>query len=236
MLGRGGLLTSENGPVLQLGEAWAQALRDAGATAEPAAVSAAGAAVLARWREPHRRHPDVEHLTEVIEAVDLLAGEAGDLAAVRLAAWFHDAVYDGRPGDDEERSALLAERLLADLGVTATRTAAVAGLVRMTATHQVPEEPAAGLPYDPADAHVLSDADLAILGADADRYARYAAAIRAEYAAVPDEQFRRGRAAVLGALVGAPRLYRTGRGRQLWERQARSNVAAELAQLDGRRA
>lgn len=204
---------------------WRDAVRSAGATAGAAAVDAAGADLLARWAQPHRRYHDTEHLTEVLAAVDLLVADAADPAAVRLAAWFHDAVYDGRPGDDEEASAVLAEEVLTRLGVPDDRVARTARLVRMTAAH-VPSD------GDPDEA-VLSDADLAILAAPAPRYARYAAAVRAEYAHVPDDAFRAGRSAVLAGLVAADRLYRTAPGRQRWEAAARANVAAELEALRG---
>jgi len=208
---------------VSLDEDWLRAVRDAEATAGDDAVAGAGADLLARWRQPHRRYHDAEHLAEVLAAVDRLAAEARDVAAVRLAAWFHDAVYDGVPGADEEASAALAERVLAGLGVPAGRVAAVAALVRMTASHR-PDD-------DDPDAAVLSDADLAILAAPAGRYARYAAAVRAEYAAVPEPAFRAGRAAVLSDLAGRPRVYRTATARALWEDAARANLAREIAGL-----
>jgi predicted metal-dependent HD superfamily phosphohydrolase len=203
--------------------AWVAAARAAGATADDAALAAAGADLLARWHEPHRRYHDAEHLAEVLAAVDRLAGEARDVAAVRLAAWFHDAVYDGVPGADEEASAAVAERVLAGLGVPAGRVAAVAALVRMTASHR----PVGGDP----DAAVLSDADLAILASPAARYARYAAAVRAEYAAVADPAFRAGRAAVLTDLAGRPRVYSTATALALWEDAARANLTREITDL-----
>ena len=68
-------------------------------------VAGAGAALLGRWAEPHRAYHDLAHLAEVLERVDLLAAEADRPDAVRLAAWFHDAVYDPTAADNEERSA-----------------------------------------------------------------------------------------------------------------------------------
>jgi predicted metal-dependent HD superfamily phosphohydrolase len=55
--------------------------------------------------------------------------------------------------------------------------------------------------------------------------------VRQEYAHVPDEPFAAGRAGVLGRLLAMPRLYRTPIARDLWERRARENVAAELSDL-----
>ncbi|MFB9838486.1 HD domain-containing protein, partial [Actinoallomurus acaciae] len=122
-----------------------------------------GADLLRRYAEPHRRYHTTEHLADVLDHVDELAGEAADADAVRLAAWFHDAVYDPTRGDNEERSAVLAERMLADTDLPAATVAEVARLVRLTATH----DPAEG----DRDGAVLCDADLAVLAAPPDRYA-----------------------------------------------------------------
>ncbi|OHU93366.1 metal-dependent phosphohydrolase [Mycobacterium talmoniae] len=183
-----------------------------------------GRGLLAAWSEPHRRYHNLAHLRDVLAHVDALAAHADDPDAVRLAAWYHDAVYRGR-GDDEENSARRAETELAALGLPVSLIAEVARLVRLTAAH----DPAP----DDRNGVTLSDADLAILGAPADRYAAYAAAVRDEYAHLPDDAFRTGRAQVLRALLGGPALYRTPAAQQRWEAQARINLAAELDRLTG---
>jgi len=192
-------------------------------TPDSAASRAVCAELLARWAEPHRRYHTRDHLRAVLAAVDRLADLAADADAVRLAAWFHDAIYDGRPGWDEERSAQLALARLPRCGVPPGRVAETARLVRLTATH-APE------PHD-RDGEVLCDADLAILAAPADGYAAYAAAVREEYRHVPDAAFAAGRAEVLARLLAMPRLFRTPLARELWEERARANLAAELARL-----
>jgi len=184
--------------------------------------------LLSAYASPSRRYHDQRHLAEVLQRIEELrgAGERFDYPAVVLAAWFHDAVYDGAEGA-EDRSALWAEQALAEVDVPAELIAEVARLVRMTAHHR-PE---------PSDANgaVLSDADLAILAADERRYAEYVAAVRAEYAAVPDAEFDRGRAAILQALAGKPHLFHTAHARRHWEAAARANLAGELARLRGGR-
>ena len=179
--------------------------------------------LLAAYDASARGYHDVTHLAEVLAHVDLLADEADDLEAVVLAAWFHDAVYDGG-ADDEERSAAWAEEELPAAGVEPARVTEVARLVRLTSTHR----PGPG----DHDGQVLSDADLAILAAGPDRYAAYVAGVRAEYSAVPDADFRRGRAAVLRELLAKPELFHTTRARELWERPARANVERELTDLE----
>ncbi|GGO02797.1 hypothetical protein GCM10010116_05430 [Microbispora rosea subsp. aerata] len=191
-------------------------------TGSPAGRALA-AELAARWAEPHRRYHTTAHLRAVLAAIEPLAAQAGDADAVRLAAWFHDAVYDGRPGWDEERSAQLAQARLPACGLPAERVREVARLVRLTAGHA----------YAPGDmnAAVLCDADLAILAAPPGEYEAYTRAVREEYRHLPDEVFRAGRAAVLRGLLGKPRLFGTPVGRDLWERRARENLAAELAEL-----
>ncbi|MFC4533356.1 metal-dependent phosphohydrolase [Sphaerisporangium dianthi] len=198
-----------------LAEAWA------GVAGDSAAARAVGAELIARWSEPHRRYHTLGHLRAVLDAVEPLAGFAADPVAVRLAAWFHDAVYDGRPGRDEERSAQLARSRVARLAGPAASAAEVARLVRVTAGH----DPAPG----DRNGEVLCDADLAVLAAPG--YDAYARAVREEYRHVPDEAFRAGRARVLEGLLAMPALYRTPPARELWERAARSNLRAELAGL-----
>ena len=192
----------------------------------------AGHDLLARYAEPQRRYHDRRHLAEVLGAVDGLAGAAAQPDVVRLAAWFHDAVYDppAAPGANEEASALLALRVLPDLAVAADSVAAVAALVRLTARHEVVDGDGSSAAFR-RDAEVLCDADLWILASPAQRYAEYTADVRAEYAQVPDDLFRSGRAAILRGLAERPRIYRTPPAFARWEEPARANLARELADL-----
>ncbi|MCC8336773.1 hypothetical protein LMJ38_12615 [Streptomyces sp. R1] len=179
--------------------------------------------LLARWQEPQRRYHTLAHLTAVLDHVDVLAEHAEDVDAVRLAAWFHDAVYLPERSENEERSARLAERALTEAGVPAERTAEVARLVRLTVTHA----PAG----DDRDGQVLCDADLAVLASPPSAYAAYTAAVREEYHFVPNEAFRAGRAAVLRQLLELPALFHTPHGQREWEATARHNLTGELEML-----
>jgi len=209
-----------------------------------ARVEEAGVDLLTRWREPHRRYHDLNHLDAVLTALDLLTGGpttdenppgenvtgenvTSPVVVARLSAWFHDAVYAGRPGQDEAASADLAVAVLTRLGMPRAVVTEVDRLVRMTADHA--DRPA-GATEDRAGA-LLSDADLAILAAPEADYRRYTQAVRAEYAHVSDADFRRGRAAVLQRLLAAEPLYRTETGRRLWQDAARANLRAELGLL-----
>ena len=173
--------------------------------------------LLAAWDRPG--YHDLRHLEEVLDRLDVLAaaGVAFDPTTVGLAAWFHDAVYDGAV-DDEERSARWAERAL-----PAAYADEVARLVRLTVDHRPADDDTAGA--------ALSDADLGILAAPPDRYDAYVGGVREDFAHVGDEDFRAGRAAVLRDLVVRPRLFSTPQARELWEVAARANLRRELDEL-----
>lgn len=175
--------------------------------------------LLTAYGDDSRGYHDLRHLTEVLERLDELgaAGAEFDRETVLLAAWFHDAVHEGRP-DDEELSARWAERAL-----DGPRAGEVARLVRLTQAHR----PAA----DDFDGCALSDADLAILAAPPARYEEYVADVRREYAHIADADFTAGRAEVLADLLAKERLFHTAPARERWEAAARANVGAELERL-----
>ncbi|MGH7753799.1 MAG: HD domain-containing protein [Gemmatimonadales bacterium] len=200
--------------------AWRDALP---VSAPESAASRVGDDLLTRWGEAHRHYHTVAHLSAVLRIIDDYSDRAADAGAVKLAAWFHDAIYDPQRVDNEEASALLAEATLPDLGVDAARLAEVARLIRLTASHDP-------LPGD-RNGGLLTDADLAILAAEPQVYRAYTLAIRREYAHIPDDAFEAGRAAVLHNLLALPRMFHTPVLRDRWEEAARHNISWELSAL-----
>ena len=201
---------------------WTTSLARLGVVEDATSV-ARGARLLEAYGGAERHYHSVHHLTAVLATVDDLADLAARPDLVRLAAWYHDAVHepDG-PGDDERRSADLAQADLTALGLSAAEVGEVARLVRLTAAHD--PEP------DDHDGAVLCDADLWILGSDRAAYDRYAGQVRAEYRHVFDDAWRSGRAALLRHLLERPAIYRTAPGRRR-EPVARANVDRELSRL-----
>ncbi len=187
------------------------------------AIVAAFTDLVNRYGEAGRYYHNLRHLAEVLAVVDGLAAETGDAAAMRLAAWFHDAIYDSRAKDNEERSAALAESVLTGFGLAQPLVANVQRLVLLTKTHTAE----AG----DRDGHVLLDADLAILGAQEERYDEYARDIRREYAWVDETAYRDGRGRVLEGFLRRPRLYFTDVLFRSHERPARHNLQRELTVL-----
>ena len=193
--------------------------------------------LLARYREPQRRYHTVTHLAAVLGAAEELMGqvEVTDPEAVRLALFFHDAVYDPRSATNEADSAALARAVLSELEVPAARVDTVVSLIMATRHRTPPPAAADSTSADPDgnDTAVVLDADLAILAAEPSRYEAYATGVRAEYAHVDDASWRAGRASVLRAFLDRPAIYLTAPMRRQ-EHRARANLAAELAALTAR--
>lgn len=178
----------------------------------------------AAYAEPHRRYHTRRHIEDCLA----LLSEVGGLGErerqiLEWAIWWHDAVYDPRRADNEERSAERAAEALAAAGADPDDIAEVARLIGLTKGHRAAPEDRLGA--------LMVSIDLAILGAAPAAYDAYAAAIRAEYAHVPDAAFRQGRRGVLQGLLAGGALFPCAGLRDRFEAAARANIARELAAL-----
>ena len=200
-------------------------------------VAELGESLLQAWEQPHRAYHHSGHLSQMLTDLDRLYAyrtQGSTPLALVLAAWFHDAVYEGAPGEDERRSEQLANISLEPL-VTAGLLSGdelqmVSLLVRATATHELPKSADLPAGYEPADIQFFLDADMAILAADSARYRRYLRGVRSEYSHFDDEAFRAGRMTFLRLILGRKRIFLSEEGLQLWEEPARANLQAELSE------
>lgn len=200
---------------------------DARITAQVGRWNDLGESLILRWNEPHRRYHDERHLEDVLLSLNQLAVNGERVAhETLLAAWFHDAVYRGASGADEQDSAQLAVASLSELGASQSLTQSVAWLITETVPGLRVHD--AGTPL----AHLL-DADLSIFGASGPRYERYTKAVRLEYAHVPDADFAEARAQILASYLEQPTIYRTDTAKRLWESRARTNLSLEIETLRG---
>jgi predicted metal-dependent HD superfamily phosphohydrolase len=180
--------------------------------------------LIARYSEPHRRYHTMVHiedcLAQVAASTDM---DENQRALMDAAIWFHDAIYDATRSDNEAESAKLAADRLAVEGAPQAFIDEVVRLILLTAGHSVQADDALG-------ARLVS-IDLSILGADRDRYDAYAAAIREEYAHVPEPLYRAGRAAILGRFLESEALFADPIWAARFEALARANLTREIAAL-----
>lgn len=171
-----------------------------------------------------RAYHDCRHVVDVVDGVTRMGRglPSRSIASVLAAAWYHDVVYDSRRGDNEERSAGVMASEMRRCGLSRRAIVKSARLVMVTKRHSPSRGDAAG--------KVLADADLSTLSARADRYDAYVADIRREYAWVPADRYRAGRAAVLRSFAGRRSIYHTRRMHRR-EGAARANVEREIRAL-----
>ena len=205
------------GPLTSSGN-WEGAWRALGAAAPEGLRSR----LLARYAEPHRAYHTQQHLHECFAALGPTSDLAEHLAEVELALWFHDAIYDTHAHDNEAQSARWAQESMRGAGVDAAAGARVHALV-MATKHQ-------GVPAG-ADARLLVDVDLSILGADETRFAEYERQIRFEYGWVPEDAYREGRARVLSGFLDRASIYGTPWFAERLEARARANLSRSLRHL-----
>lgn len=181
-----------------------------------------GHALLAAWSGPGRAYHDLRHLDDCLAQLDSAEASSGTRDLVEAALWFHDAVYDTRAGDNEERSAAWAAEALPAIGIRLEVAGQIAGLVRLTAGHA---------PVADRAAQLMCDIDLSILGRPVELFDSYDRRVRAEYGWVPDDAYRAGRARVLEGLMRRDPLFQTPEFRRRFEAQARLNLGRALAAL-----
>jgi predicted metal-dependent HD superfamily phosphohydrolase len=178
------------------------------------------AELLSAYREPHRRYHTLAHLEECFTELQLIGSLAEHPVEIELALWFHDAVYDTRRQDNEERSAQWAARAIAPASTEAAHR--VHGLVMATRHAAEPEA---------LDARVLVDVDLSILGAPPARFDEYEAQVREEYSWVAEPVYRGERRKILAGFLARASLFNTAPFVERYGTRARANLERALARL-----
>jgi predicted metal-dependent HD superfamily phosphohydrolase len=202
-------------------ERWFEVWADFGVPPSPE-LERLHAELTRRYCEPHRHYHTLRHLAECFSHLSELAPYLSHPAESELALWFHDAVYDTRRTDNEALSAAWAADSARAQGLAECTARRVDRLIMATCHNADPEG---------EDAEAITDADLGILGADAERFFEYEAQIRQEYAWVPEPDFRTGRAAFLTRLLDRPHIFSTEHFRCRYEARARANLLTSVRRL-----
>ncbi|HSM35129.1 MAG TPA: hypothetical protein VK837_01920 [Longimicrobiales bacterium] len=176
------------------------------------------------YAEPHRHYHDAAHIVECLAHFDDASHLAGRPDEVELALWLHDVVYRPLRSGNEARSAELAGWWLRASAAPEEVVLRVQGLILCTTHLDAP----AG-----QDQALVQDIDLAILGADPERFGEYERQIRREYRWVPGTLYRRRRAELLRSFLARDPIYRTPWFRERFEGAARRNLEGALRRLAG---
>lgn len=175
-----------------------------------------------RYSEPHRVYHTLQHIGHCLDELGQVRHLASNPDAVELALWYHDAVYDTKTKDSEERSAALAVEMVRNASLSKVFGQSVANLI-MATKHS-------GDLSDP-DVQLLVDIDLSTLGQSEDKFDEYEQQVRKEYEWVPKDAFVFGRSAILKSFLDRKNIYATQFFCDKYETQARKNINNSLNHL-----
>ncbi|CAD8207526.1 unnamed protein product [Paramecium octaurelia] len=163
------------------------------------------------YSQPQRHYHTLRHIYDMLRQ---LKG-AKNIRNVKLATFFHDAIYYPKIHDNEEKSCLLFQQFAKECNIDSE---VVSIFILQTKSHQtdvpfLPED-------DLTDLMIFLDADMSILESDA--YPVYAQDIRKEYSHFPDKEYKTGRIAVLQKFLQS-KIYNLRN-----EEKARKNIQEEI--------
>jgi len=198
---------------------------------ENAGLAAAGQQVIDAYGEGRYYHSQ-DHLASVLTelnwAKDALdkSGELSGLSTserqelfdtVELALWYHDVVYDAksRHGDNETQSRDLFLSDAEKFGLSVSVRQEIASLIDLTTHHKDAKT---------LTERLMTDCDLAILGASPAVFKKYDADIRKEYAHVPPDLYAIKRPEVLKGFLDQKPVFKTIAFQQKLEAQAEKNL------------
>ena len=213
--------------------AYVQSMSHAGASASREQLRDMGTNLITLWSTPDRAFHNLRHLIDLLTRVDELSEETRNPDLVRLAAWYHGAIFSvsadqamhRNGGEDEAASAALAYEELTAAGVSEKNANRVSELIMNLRRHD--------LPTSDIDAAALSDADLGCLAIEPQRYREYSRLIYSEYAHLPLLTYLHTRTTIVRKLLARDRLFASPLG-QHWELPARENLEAELRRLSSK--
>lgn len=176
------------------------------------------------YAEPQRKYHVWKHITDGLEELKPAEHLAHHPNEIRMAYYFHDAIFDTRVKDSEnvEKSAELAVAVMKQAQLPTPMVGRVADLVLVTKHNTPPVS---------TDAQIIVDIDFSILGKPEAEFDEYERNIRQEYAWVEEQVFRSTRAGILERFLARPRLYNTPFFLQKYEDQARRNLQRSISNL-----
>lgn len=177
------------------------------------------------WRElaeyyssPGRYYHTLDHLASMLKELVSFRDQFEDWSVVVFAIAYHDAIYNPRKDDNEEKSAALALERLQSIDVPEHVITKCTHLILATKKHEPSDH----------ETNLFTDADLAILGSDPSTYDTYVKNVRREYSMYPDILYKPGRRKVLQHFLNMERIFKTEEFASKFEKQARGNLEREL--------
>lgn len=171
-----------------------------------------------------RHYHNLTHIYNMLMQAEALKSDIQDIETLQFAIWYHDIIYKSSKKDNEEKSALFAEKRLKSIIFDKKRIEIIKKLIISTNKHKL-------ILVENRDNAYLLDLDLSILGTDWETYQNYIQNIRKEYKIYPDFMFKPGRKKVLKHFLDRETLYFTDGFKTKYENRARKNLKKEIELL-----
>lgn len=193
-------------------------------------LGAFGQEVINAYNDGTRHYHNLDHLDDVLAKLDLAkdalekSDEVTHLSArdkqimfdmIELGLWYHDVVYDATAKDNEAQSCTMFLLHASKMEMGYRLQQDIGALIEATAHHKNART---------LQERILTDCDLAILGANKETFEKYDKNIREEYSFVPAAAYKIGRRKVLAGFLDQERIFKTDAFHDLFEAQARENL------------
>lgn len=185
------------------------------------------------YKESHRFYHTLSHIDDCLNKLEKFWHLFQRPEEAGLAFWLHDAVYDPKRSDNEEKSAELARKLMEpylNFAMTEAHRARmqlsiehICSLILATKTHQGTSN----------DAQAFLDIDLSILASAPVRFARYESQIRHEYCYLDDVTYQKARHQFLLEMSCRTELFNHPCLAALWRHKANKNISSSLRNFIG---
>lgn len=175
-----------------------------------------------KYSEKGRHYHNLLHLENMFSELETVKMKILDFTAISFSIFYHDVIYDATSKSNEEKSAVKAEKRLAELHIDKDKITIISEQILATKSHQH---------SDQEDTNYLLDADLSVLGKDFKTYLEYTQNIRKEYSIYPDFLYKPGRKKVLKHFLELESIFKTEYFKDRYESQAKENIAEELRLL-----
>lgn len=169
-----------------------------------------------------RYYHNLAHIEACLNDFRDVSGLTDTPGLVEFAIWYHDVVYDVSRSDNEQKSAEVASEVCSWAKISNDASQEIYDLIVVTKHHNV---------SDSINQKIIIDVDLAILGKPANDYDIYEKAIRKEYSHVPEDDFRKGRAAILRSFLEKPLIYSLEFFNNKYQKQAIENIQKAITDL-----
>lgn len=170
----------------------------------------------------NRHYHTLQHLENLLITLTEVKSEIQHWESILFTLFYHDIIYTALKSDNEENSALLAEKRMQQLSVSNDIIERCKNQILATKSHSKSTD---------SDTNYFTDADLSVLGQPWEIYSLYYKNVRKEYAIYPDFIYNPGRKKVIQHFLSMNSIYKTDYFYNQFEKVAKENLMKELSYL-----